>query len=76
MVRPAVHRERRLGKSQPAALFFLDRNGGSISLAISNAKPIRAYGLRQEEDRSRAVTSDACGFSGSGIEKTFVVAIG
>jgi hypothetical protein len=43
---------------------------------ISKPKPIRRYGLRQEEDASRALTPDVPGFSGPRIEKTFVVAIG
>jgi hypothetical protein len=49
---------------------------GAVSLEDIETEADSDYGLRQEEDRNRAVTSAARSFSGLGIEKTFVVAIG
>src|SRR5262245_15015274 len=63
--------ERRLGKSQPAALALLERGGGRFCLKISRTKPIRGYGLRQEKDHSCAATCDARRFSGLENRKNF-----
>jgi len=59
-----VDRERRLQRSQPAALVPVDCHAARSRSRTPKPKPTRRYGLRQEEDRQRAVTSAARSFSG------------
>jgi hypothetical protein len=70
-----VDRERRLQRSQPAALVPVECHSARSRSKTSTPKPTRRYGLRQEEDRKRAVPSAARAFQDCESSKTFVVAI-
>ena len=70
------HRERRLGKSQPAALALLDRNGGGVSLGVlENRSRFAVMDCGRKKTAVVRPHAMRAGFQDWKIEKTFVVAI-